>query len=151
MLERPSSRLLILDPDDRLLLFRFAHKNGPLAGETFWATPGGGLDHGETYEQAACRELLEEVGLHIDDPGPQVARRRATFRLPTGELANADERFFLIRVGRLDISRERWTDLEREVMDAHRWWTQPEVRLTKEQIWPENLADMLVGADAWMS
>ena len=46
--ERPSSRLLILDRHNRLLLFKFAHRSGPLAGQTFWATPGGGLDPGES-------------------------------------------------------------------------------------------------------
>lgn len=33
-----------------------------------WALPGGGLDRGETPEQAALRELEEEVGLVLD-PG----------------------------------------------------------------------------------
>ena len=59
MRERPSSRLLVIDPEGRLLLFRFAFKTGALAGSVFWATPGGGLDPGETYEDAARRELLD--------------------------------------------------------------------------------------------
>jgi 8-oxo-dGTP pyrophosphatase MutT (NUDIX family) len=148
-LQRPSSRLLLIDSQDRLLLFRFAFKTGPLAGTIFWATPGGGLDPGETFEQAARRELLEEIGLEIEDPGPQIARREALIRLPTGETAQADERFFLLRVGDLALSRERWTDLEKEVMGEHRWWTQNELRAVDEQVWPEDLADILVRAGAW--
>ena len=42
--ERPSSRLLIVNQDSRLLLFKFHYRDGALAGRTFWATPGGGLD-----------------------------------------------------------------------------------------------------------
>src|SRR5690348_760268 len=55
MRERPSARLLVLDPLDRVLLFKFEHKKGALAGQSFWATPGGGLDPGESYSQAARR------------------------------------------------------------------------------------------------
>ena len=98
---------------ERILLFRFEHRQGPLAGQQFWATPGGALDPGESYAQAACRELLEETGLMVDDPGPQVGQRIASFQMPDGEMVRADERFFLVRVSALEISTERWTDLER--------------------------------------
>jgi 8-oxo-dGTP pyrophosphatase MutT (NUDIX family) len=148
-LKRPSSRLLVLDRDNSVLLFKFAHKTGALAGLTFWATPGGGLDPGETFEQAACREVLEEVGLHIEEPGPQIARREVLIQLPTGETALADERFFLIRVDELALSRERWTDFEKDVMVEHRWWTRTELSVTREQVWPENIMDILVRAGAW--
>jgi 8-oxo-dGTP pyrophosphatase MutT (NUDIX family) len=149
MLERPSSRLLILDAHNRLLLFRFEHKKGPLSGKVFWATPGGGLDPGESYEQAACRELFEEMGLRSADPGPQVARREALFPLPTGEEAHADERFFLLRVNDLILSQEGWTDIEREVMTEHRWWSLADLRAISEQVWPEDIVDILIQAGAW--
>ena len=32
-----------------------------------WALPGGGVKHNESYEQAAARETLEEIGLKIHD------------------------------------------------------------------------------------
>ena len=32
-----------------------------------WALPGGGVKHNESYEQAAVRETLEEIGLKIDN------------------------------------------------------------------------------------
>jgi len=149
MRERPSSRLLVIDSDDRLLLFRFAHKSGPLAGQVFWATPGGGLEPGESYEDAARRELLEETGFDIDDPGPQVARRQVEFRAPDGETVTADERFFLVRVVAVDLSSARWTELERDVMGEHRWWSASDLRSTVEQVWPDDLPDLLARAGVW--
>jgi len=149
MRERPSSRLLVIDPLQRILLFRFEHRQGPLAGQQFWATPGGALDPGESYAQAACRELLEETGLAVDDIGPEVGQRIATFQMPDGEMVRADERFFLVRAGALEISTERWTALEQEVMAAHRWWSAAELRSAAEQVWPEDLAELLVRIGVW--
>ncbi|NWN18266.1 NUDIX domain-containing protein, partial [Escherichia coli] len=60
--DRPTSRWLIVDVQGRVLLFRFDYADGPLAGTGFWATPGGGCDPGETYADAARRELFEETG-----------------------------------------------------------------------------------------
>jgi 8-oxo-dGTP pyrophosphatase MutT (NUDIX family) len=149
MSERPSSRLLVLDAQQRVLLFRFEHKRGPLAGQLFWATPGGALEPGETFEQAARREMFEETGLQIDDVGPQIAQRTASFQLPTGETVTADERFFLVRLDALQVSTEHWTALERELMTDHRWWSQVELASATEQIWPEDLTQMLVAAGIW--
>jgi 8-oxo-dGTP pyrophosphatase MutT (NUDIX family) len=48
-----------------LLLTRRADTLRAHAGQ--WAMPGGRIDHGESAEQAALRELHEEVGLDLDD------------------------------------------------------------------------------------
>ena len=145
---RPSARLLVMDVSGRLLLFRFVHVIGPLAGQAFWATPGGGLEDGETFEDAARRELLEETGVRIIEVGRQVCRRTFVLQLPDGEWVWADERFFLIRTEGFVPSREGWTDLEHETMVDHRWWTMDELRRCTEQVWPVNLPGMLVAADA---
>lgn len=151
MRQRPSSRLLVVNAQGRLLLFRFVHRTGALAGSIFWAPPGGGLDAGESFEQAACRELLEETGLRIADPGPQVARRIVTFTMPDGIAVKADERYFLIRVATLEVSSALWTAEERAVVAEHAWWSQADLARATEQVWPDDMAGMLVEAGVWGS
>jgi 8-oxo-dGTP diphosphatase len=53
--------------DNRVLLVR--RRNPPSAGK--WTVPGGVLEVGETFQEAARREVLEECGLEIN-PGPIV-------------------------------------------------------------------------------
>lgn len=151
MQKRPSSRLLVLDSEERVLLFKFEHKRGPLAGQAFWATPGGGVDEGESFEDAARRELYEEVGV-ISEVGTQVTQRTAVFAMPTGEMVEADERYFLVRLETgAAISHDYWTELEREVMAAHRWWSPADIQSAEEQIWPDNISQMLIDVGAWKS
>jgi len=149
MRERPSSRLLVVDPDNRLLLFQFVHIAGALIGQRFWATPGGALDPGESYEAAACREMFEETGIHVSDPGPQIARRSVTFTLVDGENVSSDERYFLIRVGRIETTSTHWTELERAVITEQRWWRQAELAATGDLFYPEDVAEMLCRAGVW--
>jgi 8-oxo-dGTP diphosphatase len=146
MRRRLSARFLVVDAAQRLLLFRFVHKNGPLAGHDFWATPGGGVDDGETLEQAAIRELAEETGLRRDSVGPVVARREVAMQMPDGEHVVSDERYFMIRIAEDALSWANWTALEREVMVEHRWWSCEELLQTKATVWPENLPEMLEAA-----
>lgn len=146
MRARPSARLLVVDGEGRVLLFRFAFQVGPLTGCVFWATPGGALEDGESFEEGARRELAEETGLVIDHPGPQIARREFVMRAPEGEEVLAEERYFLLRVEGLELSDAGWTELEREVMTEHRWWTREALAAAPERIYPEDLVALLAQA-----
>jgi len=52
-------RVIVYRDDGKILLVR-----GRFSRQK-WALPGGGVNHNESYEQAAVRETLEEVGLRV--------------------------------------------------------------------------------------
>lgn len=52
---------LVVTGQEVLLVKR---KKQPAKG--LWSLPGGSLEFGETLKEAACREVLEETGLHIN-------------------------------------------------------------------------------------
>jgi 8-oxo-dGTP diphosphatase len=143
MRRRPSSRLLVIDRSNRVLLFRFLYKSGPLAGQNYWTTPGGALETGESFEDAARRELFEETGILVDAVGRQVAEQEFVLQLPDGEHVIAEERFFPVRVADQTLSRDHWTPLEIEVMVDHRWWSVEELILTSDVVFPETLIALL--------
>jgi len=140
--QRPTARLLILDPNDRVLLlhFRFVTTGG--VDKTFWATPGGGVEDGESYVDGARRELREETGL-VAVIGPQVARNVVVYELPAGETVTADERFFLVRTDTTAVSSEGQSALERRVIKTHRWWTRDELAQTDERYYPDDLLTLM--------
>ena len=144
--KRPSARLLVLDGQGRVLLFRFSHADGALAGKTYWATPGGGLDAGESFADAARRELREETG--IDQiPGPEIAIRNVRFMLPDGDIADAEERYFLVRSNQpVDIGNNP-DPVERAFIAESRWWSMAELDASSETTFPENLSDMIAAAE----
>jgi len=143
MRQRNSARLLVINPTRQVLLFRFQHKGDALDGRDYWATPGGGLEEGETFEAAAIRELHEETGLHIDAVGISVAERSFSMMLPSGETVLSVERYFVVHADGERLTRDGWTADETRVMTEHKWWSVAELQETAETVWPENLIQMM--------
>lgn len=137
MRQRNTARAVMLDPQDRVLLFEFHLPAGFIAEgpRRFWATPGGEIEPHEDVYNALVREVAEETGIVGCIYGRELwfGSNVLTFK---GEPVKTLERFFLVRSPTATLSTANWTDVEREVMRAHRWWTVEELLATAETIFP---------------
>ncbi len=135
---RYAARVLVIDPDGCVLLFRFAAADG----RVFWATVGGELDPGEDFADAAKRELLEETGI-VAEAGPEIARQDSDFVTLDGEPVRGVERFFLVRVPDRTLNFDRHTHLERQTVSQHRWWPLADLATSDEPVYPSDLAELV--------
>jgi ADP-ribose pyrophosphatase YjhB (NUDIX family) len=139
---RRAGRVIVLDPGDRVLLLRY--DDGPPAGR-HWATPGGGLNPGESYAAGAGRELAEETGW--DDVVLLGEIHRDTRMIVReGRVFRQRERLFLARTDR--VRRELGDVAAMHTSDgiaAWRWWTLAELDATAEVVWPRGLAALIRG------
>ncbi len=142
---RRGARVILLDPDDRVLMVRGHDVDQP--ERSWWFTVGGGIDPGETAHEAAVRELFEETGIRLDPAelvGPVVVRS-AVFdflRRPVRQ----DEEFFLARVDETrEPSTDGWTDVERDFVDEVRWWDLDELARVPQEVFPAGLVELVRG------
>jgi ADP-ribose pyrophosphatase YjhB (NUDIX family) len=136
---RQAARAVVLDPADRILLVRFQ-----FAARTVWATPGGGIDHGETHEQAIVRELAEEAGLEEVELGPWIWTRTHVFPFESGRWDGQQERYVLVRTPAFEPA-PRFTpdELAAEFVTAVRWWTQAELAAAEALFAPRRLPELV--------
>jgi 8-oxo-dGTP pyrophosphatase MutT (NUDIX family) len=139
--ERAAGRVLLIDDGGALLLLRGCDP-GALERGTWWFTPGGGLDEGETSADGARRELREETGFVAGDLGPVVFRRTTEFDFE-GVRYRQREEFFCVRCSRFAIDEQGWTDVERRSVLGSRWWTPAELSATTEVLHPQQLAEIV--------
>jgi 8-oxo-dGTP pyrophosphatase MutT (NUDIX family) len=137
-ISRPVARVLVVDPGNRVLLLFDDRDEGR---EAFWYPPGGRIEPDETPEQAARRELREEIGVDTE-VGPLVLRCRARFAY-RGRLYDQDEWHFVARTDRPDRLVSRLGDNETAAVAAHRWWSLAELEATRDAFFPDGLTDVL--------
>ena len=146
MIERPSARLVLLDPRDRLFLFNvhdpavFDPANPHF--DPFWVMIGGMVDPGEDYAQAAVREAREETALVVEGDVRWVwqRERRMSWR---GKDVLHKERFFLARSSATEIDTSGLDERERSWTRGHRWWTADEIAVSADRFEPKDLGARL--------
>jgi ADP-ribose pyrophosphatase YjhB (NUDIX family) len=132
---RRAARLVVVDPNKNVFLFQYED-----AGRIWWATPGGGLEGDETFEEAAAREATEEIGV-IRPTLTALWSQTVDFTF-RGQAIRQHERFFLIRLLPEDVRVDEIIgEVHRiESIVAARWWSLEDLETSSEQVFPEDLA-----------
>ena len=147
-LKPASVALCVVYQDDVpcLLITRRAPTLRSHAGQ--WALPGGRRDEGESIEEAARRELLEETGWGDVPVSAEEVAVNSNVQWSnlngTPTLCLQHDHYFVGHVpGRErplgDVAAMHTSD----GIVHHRWWTLAELDTTEEDVYPPGLADMV--------
>lgn len=139
---RPTARLFVFDPENRLLLIRY-RTTPPIAPPhqdvaSIWFTPGGGLEPGETAREAAARELLEETGLDLPI-GEEVAHREEDVTFFIKKVC-VSERYFIVRTTDSYVDTGFLADSEDDDVIEVGWFSIDRIRALEQHVEPPTLA-----------
>jgi len=141
--ERRAVRVLVVDHDDRMLLFLDSDLGlDPVAH--WWVTPGGGVDPGESDLEAGVRELREETGLVVEAGlliGPLLIR--SVVHGYSDKVVDQVEVFYVVRVPAFEVDTSAHTEEERLTVADIRWWPLADLAGTTDDVWPRDVLAVL--------
>ena len=134
---RRAARVLLVDGEGRLLLFRYVPDDLP----PFWLLPGGECEPDEGFPAAASRELLEETGIAAK---PRcIAVRREFDYIYEGMPVRGIEHFFHHQTQEVRIDTTGHTEVEQRAMQEYRWFAPAELSGWHEPVYPADLAELI--------
>ena len=145
--ERSSVRVVLLDDDGRLLLFRTLDPTMPEIGE-WWELPGGGVEVGESFVDTAVREIAEETGFELAraEVGVPTWRRDSTYVRRHRRTWQHEVVVTAHVVGSApEPAREGRTENELQEYVGHRWWNVADLAAAgaTQRFFPGRLPDLI--------
>lgn len=137
---RLAARVLLFDPEGRLLLLKGRLPSAPDA-PGWWFTVGGGMEPGETVREAALREIAEETGFGAVRLGDVLFATDEVLHDRKQRPVRHCSTFLFARCEGGEPSRAGWQALEREFVDDIRWWTLDELADMSEPVYPADIAE----------
>ncbi|MGH9169327.1 MAG: NUDIX hydrolase [Acidimicrobiales bacterium] len=148
--QRTAGRVIVRDRSHRLLMLCGTDPHQP--GRSYWITAGGGLGEGETFEQAAARELFEETGIVAVELGAVVHSEQVEFSFESVSYQQS-QHFFAVEVPfegpDVDLRSDGWEDYERRSIKAIRWWEPEQLASTGDEIYPPTVAEIAASVGTW--
>lgn len=136
---RQTVKLLLLDEHDHLLL---VHSRDPSTGNDCWYPVGGGIEPGESLQEAAARETYEETGLRDLPTGTRVWWRDHTYEYDD-QRYDVHEDWLLHRVPHFTPAPAHLTPYESRTIQAFRWWDAQALTNTTQTLFPPRLGPLL--------
>jgi 8-oxo-dGTP pyrophosphatase MutT (NUDIX family) len=140
-LRRNAARVVLLDRHGRVFLMQANDPSNP-SKPAWWEIPGGGIDSGETSEQAALRELHEETGISAAEIGPCIWVQHAVFDF-AGIHFDQHEMIHVAWSDGGDYNPQGLEGLEQLAFSAGRWWSLAELQGSDVPVLPARLREYL--------
>jgi 8-oxo-dGTP pyrophosphatase MutT (NUDIX family) len=141
---RLAVRVLLRSKSDRILLF-LSHFEPGSGLEPAWVFPGGGVEQGESLNEAATRELFEETGREFHGSDLSDLLESVQHVMPDKrEFETGEAHFFELRLeDEFEPDSKNWTQDEHRDNVTHRWWSLEEILKEFPWIEPAGSIDVL--------